>query len=142
MVWFGLGCGFFYAGDCVLFSLRSLGEGKSAPFFGGEAQTVLFATGTLSQNSGVSFHVERGSPSPRGMWSSRYRCLQGEGNNSENSKRSWKKKKMMMGSSERRNCVVEMTTNVLEKILVLDRWRKNPSRERGGSRYGVYGRFG
>lgn len=48
----------------------------------------------------------------------------------------------MMGSIGRRNCVVKMTTNVLEKILVLDRWRKNPSRERGGSWYGVYGRFG
>lgn len=46
-----MGCGFFfYAGDCVLFSLRALRKGKSAPFFGGEAQTVLFATGTLSQN--------------------------------------------------------------------------------------------
>lgn len=79
-----MGCGFFfYAGDCVLFSLRALRKGKSAPFFGGEAQTVLFATGTLSQNSGVSFHVERGSPSLRGMWSSRYRCLRGIGGRGE-----------------------------------------------------------
>lgn len=72
--------GFSNAGDCVLFSLRSLGEGKSASLF---FCFVFWSDGPLimdilSQNSGVSFHVERGSPSPRGMWSSKDRCLQGE----------------------------------------------------------------